>query len=462
MVRASRQKGDRGQYDCAAVLLPGRRHSWTRASDGSNRWDIVAVSWRMMRRQHEGIWKGVFDKLSNQWGRKTKGRRRKAERGVKAKTRKRCYVCFRPQDLCYCDSIPRISNRTQVLIVQHVGERFHPFNTARIVQRGLRRCQIVVGHNRDFSTGRVTIEPDAVLLYPEEDPAKCAGITYPARPSQLVVVDGTWHQAKTIVRDWPQLQALPRLRLTPSLPGRYRIRREPNPQSLSTVEATVQALTFLEPETEGLGRLLDAFEVMVADQMARRSRVQGKRQKIRTAGTYNQYPRALFLPAPQLVVAYGEASPKSQRGGTDTTLPVNWVAQRLATGERFERHLQQTATLPTTVREHMQVAGVAPEECVSALQFQGAWGRFLRPHDVLVVYHARTAQLLQRACGGHLQTLVLKSICGKTRADSGSLEEVLRTLELDTCNAWGPTRAHQRLAMAVTLVKHFRQRASLS
>ena len=349
-----------------------------------------------------------------------------------------------------------------MLIVQHVGERFHPFNTARIVRQGLRRCQIVVGHNRDFSCGPVAIEPDAVLLYPEPDAAKCAAITCPARPSQLVVVDGTWHQAKTIVRDWPQLQALPRLRLTPALPGRYRIRREPNPQSLSTVEATVQALTFLEPETEGFERLLEPFELMIAGQMERRNRVQGTRQKIRTARTYNQYPRALFLPAPQLVVAYGEASPKSLRGGADAALPVNWVAQRLATGDRFERHLQQTARLPTIVREHMQVATVAPETCVSALQFQSEWSRFLQPHDILVVYHARTAQLLKRVWAGHLQTLVLKSICGKTSADSGSLEEVLRTLELESSYAWGPTRAHQRLAMAVTLVEHFRQSASLS
>ena len=36
---------------------------------------------------------------------------------------------------CFCEAIPQIDNRTDVLILQHVGERFHPFNTARIVQK---------------------------------------------------------------------------------------------------------------------------------------------------------------------------------------------------------------------------------------------------------------------------------------------------------------------------------------
>ena len=62
--------------------------------------------------------------------------------------RERCYQCFRPMSLCFCEAIPQIDNRTDVLILQHVGERFHPFNTARIVQKALRRCHLIADHNR--------------------------------------------------------------------------------------------------------------------------------------------------------------------------------------------------------------------------------------------------------------------------------------------------------------------------
>jgi DTW domain-containing protein YfiP len=375
---------------------------------------------------------------------------------LKNRTKHRCYICFRPLELCYCDSIPRVGNRTQVLILQHVAERYHPFNTARIVKHGLRRCQLVVRHNRDFATGDLPVAPDAVLLYPDEDAT--SGVRYHVgpRPSQLVVVDGTWHQAKTIVRDCRQLQTLPRLRLAPTQPGRYRIRREPTPQSLSTVEATVQALSCLEPETPGLGQLLVAFEAMVTAQMARRSKEQGTRQKVRSGGAHHKYPRALFSPASQLVVAYGEAAPASQDGASDLPLPVNWVAQRMDPNERFEQVLQQAVTLPQRVRDHMQLTGIAPEMCSNRAHFEREWRKFLKPNDVLVVYHARTSQLLQRAVGQCGRTVILKSICGKTPAASGSLNEVLRVLGLKPLDPWGPTRAHLRLAMAVVLVEYFR------
>ena len=347
-----------------------------------------------------------------------------------------------------------------MLILQHVAERFHPFNTARIVRSGLRRCEVMVGHNRDFATASLPIQPDAVLLYPSDRSIPAAEIPRTARPSQLVVVDGTWHQAKTIVRDCRQVRVLPRLELTPSRPGRYRIRREPNSQSLSTVEATVQALSLLEPETQGLAQLLDAFEVMVTGQMTRRGEVQGTRQKFRTGGPNDVYPRALLWPASQLVVAYGETTPKLGAGVLSTPRPVNWVAQRLATGDRFECHLESAARLSRTVRDHMRLADVAVTMCSSTHEFRRDWRQFLKPDDVLVVYHARTAQLLQHACGDQPRTLVLKSICGKTPAGSGSLDEVLRVHGLLPASRWGPTRAHQRLAMAVTLAEFFRKRAS--
>src|SRR5262249_38636030 len=41
----------------------------------------------------------------------------------------RCYGCFRPQNDCFCAEIPTIDNKTHVLILQHMRERFHPFNT---------------------------------------------------------------------------------------------------------------------------------------------------------------------------------------------------------------------------------------------------------------------------------------------------------------------------------------------
>src|SRR5436190_14664225 len=77
----------------------------------------------------------------------------------------RCYGCFRPKSDCFCAAIPTIANRTEVLILQHVRERFHPFNTARMVQRALRNSSLLVDHTPDL-VARLRLKPRAGLLYP--------------------------------------------------------------------------------------------------------------------------------------------------------------------------------------------------------------------------------------------------------------------------------------------------------
>lgn len=179
----------------------------------------------------------------------------------------RCYDCFRPAESCFCGSIPRVENRTAVLILQHRREHFHRFNTARIVHRALCNSQLLCDRTARLAE-RLQFNPRAGLLYPGPTAKLISELSPEERPEQLVIVDGTWHQAKTLVRDIPALQSLPQYRLAPSAPSRFRIRLEPNDSALSTVEATVAALGALEPETTGLEGLLAAFDTMVEAQLA--------------------------------------------------------------------------------------------------------------------------------------------------------------------------------------------------
>ena len=384
----------------------------------------------------------------------------KAGRRWQVESRPRCYVCFRPRDLCFCRAIPRVANQTPVLILQHVAERFHPFNTARIVREALRRCDLVAGHNRALAQAQLPLTAGAVLLYPDQRAPTLSAGTLATRPRQLVIVDGTWHQAKTIVRDCPQLRTLPRFRLTPQQPGRYRIRREPDPDSLSTVEAAVLALGVLEPETQGLDRLLHAFDYMVEDQLARRSSVPARPREDRSGGAYHEFPRSLMVAEERLVVGYGEATPRSAAASPSAATPVNWVAQRMGSGRRFASRLRLKSPLSEAALQHMRLSPGGEYRFSTPAEFQRDWRSFLRPDDVLVVYHSRTGQLLQQVDAVQPRTLVLKAICGKTRSRVGSLEEVLRSEGIRPRVSWGPTRAHERLAMAVALLEHYRNAAS--
>ena len=375
---------------------------------------------------------------------------------LEGEVRQRCYQCFRPLASCFCEAIPQIDNRTEVLILQHVGERDHPFNTARIVHKALRNCHLIVDHNRRFGLQPLPIKRNAGLLYLDADAPALSELPVADRPEQLVIIDGTWHQAKTIVRDVPQLRDLPCYRLTPSSPGQYRIRREPNAHSLSTLEATVSALQSLEPSTAGLDQLLAVFHQMVEAQLDHPGSETARRHKHSRQSRPRYIPLSLLQSPDSLVVAYGEATPGQLGQQADKPLPVSWVAQRLGTAERFSCRLRQYHPLPESALHHMRLSAEDFEDALSQDEFRERWAHFLRRNDVLIVYHQRISQLLRHIAAAQPSCLVLKSIFGKWRVGFRSVEELMAIEGVAVPEVEGQSRATRRLELAVALVEHLR------
>jgi len=179
-----------------------------------------------------------------------------------------CYACFKPAPLCLCGRVPVVANRTRITIVQHPRERRHPIGTARIARLGLSEASLVVPRGVAPRTLAVALDPapGTALLFPGPEARDLADLEPGERPSGLVVLDGTWSQARALLRENPALGALPRVSLQPKAPSRYRIRKPPRRQVLSTIEAIVEALPLLEPDTRGLGGLLRAFDAMIDEQ----------------------------------------------------------------------------------------------------------------------------------------------------------------------------------------------------
>src|SRR5690606_5405918 len=101
-----------------------------------------------------------------------------------AQPRPTCYRCFRPESLCYCLDLPRIANKTNVIIVQHPREEFHPLNTARLVEQSLHKVVVVRAsvQRLDDEIGRLTIPEDAALLFPSDDAEDLENLTEQERP----------------------------------------------------------------------------------------------------------------------------------------------------------------------------------------------------------------------------------------------------------------------------------------
>ena len=236
------------------------------------------------------------------------------------------------------------------------------------------------------------LSPRAALLYPDEDSRLLSDLGDQQRPDQLVVVDGTWSHAKSLLRQIPQLRSLPRVRLAPESPSRYRIRREPNEQALSSLEATVAALRMLEPETLGLDELIAAFDRMIDTQLLRTENTNWRRRKRRSP--VSNVPRCLSRDLKGVVVAYGE----QQRGGagSDDTrrLPIYWTARRLDADEELATAIKPDAMLTDEFLQCLKLCQQDFDDAVTVDRFRQLWRDFLRPGDHVVVYHPNTARLL--------------------------------------------------------------------
>lgn len=193
----------------------------------------------------------------------------------------RCRACFKPGACCICDLIEPVANRTHVTVLQHPRERFHAIGTARIVQLGLARARIVVP--RDCFTRsleqRFECAPRTGVLFPGAGARFLEDLEPQERPAGLIVIDGTWSQARNLHRANRWLNDLPQFALRPLGPTRYRIRKAPRPEYVSTLEAVVRALELLEPDTEGLDRLLGAFDTMIDRQIVHAGRNPRRRSR---------------------------------------------------------------------------------------------------------------------------------------------------------------------------------------
>lgn len=179
-----------------------------------------------------------------------------------------CAQCLRPEPLCLCALIPRLSSRWQVLILRHRSERHHALNTARLASLGLSSCYLWDGEAFERLPALLA-EPgwQNWLLFPAVGalPVEQGVPQSPDVAQRLIVLDGTWRKAKRLLHCNPCLQALPSLSFVAPPPSRYRLRKVPQANALSTLEAIVYSLEQLEGGS--YQALLPAFERLIEQQI---------------------------------------------------------------------------------------------------------------------------------------------------------------------------------------------------
>jgi DTW domain-containing protein len=179
-----------------------------------------------------------------------------------------------------------MATRTRIVLLMHPKEyRHQKCATGRLTCLNLAESEIIPGIRFDDHPRVRALADDPgnlpLLLYPGRDAlrlrgGKIEGLEPGGRRLVVFIVDGTWHTARTVVRQSPSLLRLARIAIEPSAPSRFRIKRQPAPWCLSTIEATHELLLALEaaglddyPDKERLLRVFDAMQDFQVQQIAR-------------------------------------------------------------------------------------------------------------------------------------------------------------------------------------------------
>lgn len=198
-----------------------------------------------------------------------------------------CPRCQKPLPLCICDSVTPLESRLGLLILQHPQEQDRALGTARLAALHFKNAVVKVGLSWPSlakALGRPVADPARwAILYlgsakaAELDPeSEVVAVTRKGEVADnqrailksiegVILLDGTWSQAKALWWRNPWMLKCQRVILGPRQPSRYgRLRREPRRDGLSTIEAAGMLMAALERRPEIATALDASFERMLA------------------------------------------------------------------------------------------------------------------------------------------------------------------------------------------------------
>jgi DTW domain-containing protein YfiP len=226
-----------------------------------------------------------------------------------------CPRCHKPLPLCICDSIEPIQSKISLLILQHPQEQDRALGTARLAALHFKDAVVKIGlswPSLSKALGRKVDDPSrwAVLYLGSakvtdlDTDRDIVAINRKGEVEEhqrailgdiqgIVLLDGTWSQAKALWWRNAWMLKCQRVILGPARPSRYgQLRREPRRDGLSTIEAAAMLLGSLEKRPDIATTLNDSFERMLARYRGAQSLLPELAPKPRPKRDYRRRKRA--------------------------------------------------------------------------------------------------------------------------------------------------------------------------
>nr|WP_269783552.1 DTW domain-containing protein [Marinibactrum halimedae] len=175
----------------------------------------------------------------------------------------RCLRCQLKMHQCLCQWRLTANSPVDFILILHRKEVLKPTNTGRLIADTFPKHTYVFEWNRTEPPVALlqllqSPERDCRLIFPKTDmdntaessPMNNSNIGHKKRTT-LVILDGSWREAKKMYAKSPWLKSVPLLDIGESIKqhqasNQYTLRQAPKEQQLSTVEAMILAIHALE------------------------------------------------------------------------------------------------------------------------------------------------------------------------------------------------------------------------
>lgn len=136
----------------------------------------------------------------------------------------RFYITRRPERVCWCSYLPDppISINGRVIILQHPDEEKRNLKTGLMLLHGLAPSQCLIFYGNKFPLPKheglreMLLEPNTYVLYPGKKAQNIADVKQSLPPENqkynMILIDGTWKQAKSMFFHSKMLHSLPQVR----------------------------------------------------------------------------------------------------------------------------------------------------------------------------------------------------------------------------------------------------------
>lgn len=162
-----------------------------------------------------------------------------------------CLKCRRRLRTCVCEYLRPFKTYSRFIILMHPMEyKKEKVGTGRFSHLILENSAIFVDVSFDENKGfqEMLNDPhyETYVLYPGDKVVNLSGEVsedfLKGKPKQFIVIDGTWPCAKKMMKLTKTLHHLPRVSFTSQRVSAFKVKQQPLPECLSTVESIHQVI----------------------------------------------------------------------------------------------------------------------------------------------------------------------------------------------------------------------------